>query len=308
MRSFTGLIGATLLLLASDGCFTASLDPSLVDVFACTRDNECPSGMVCANQTCEDPASLPNIQITNPESAQRVGIAGLGGKLGLVVRGNLQLVPAGDAMMHVPGEGHLVIAVDGQDVAKVDSGDLTKGIMVTVPFVNPSAGPHRLMAIATRNDDIPYDNDTATATRMFFADDCPTANDPSCPPYIGILVPEDGASLSLDKQQINLAIATLRFQVVAPGTGTAPHRGHVHVYYDQKPPEACVADPVCDGSYFAIVSDTKPDDPHIAVGLGTIPAEMGSRPVQLSAILRNIDHSLYMPPVYDAIQIQRGGG
>jgi hypothetical protein len=285
------------------GCFTADLDPSKEGAFACMEPDgsDCPEGRMCINGRCESEG--PSVEITSPEDEEPFAIElappDVPREFGVRVLGNLELVPPSDE--HVSGEGHVAILVDGIETTTLESGGLSGGITVTIEVPN-RAGPHRVAAVARRNDGVDYDNPEARFTRLFWIDDGT--------PQVALKSPWPQSVFGLDTQVMPYSVTSLRIEL-APPMPTAPidpARGHIHIYYDESFP-GCLSDPMCDPNYIAI--GDRPGEELMA----TIPSSAETT-ATLTAVLRNIDHTLYefdpdgagplMPkPILDQVEIIR---
>jgi len=290
-----------LVLLA--GCFTADLDPEQTGAFACEAATDCPEGRQCVNERCE--AEVLAVEVRNPEDEQRFDIAGATeGELRpipVTIAGTLELVDPATNDEHVYGEGHIVVIVDGTEAMTITDGPFTAGIGIEVQVAN-EAGPHRVAIVARRNDGIPYDNPQATFTRLFWIDDGT--------PLVAVKAPWPNASFGLESETVQVQISAINYTFAPPqpeGTNI-PGTGHAHIYYDASFP-ACLDDPLCDANYLSVAQVIKVDVPT------TIPTS-AEKASNLSAVLRNIDHSVFLfdddgdpgtpgVPVIDTIPIVR---
>lgn len=294
---------SVLALVLIAGCFTADLDPDKSGVFACNADADCPDGRTCINARCETDA--PAVEIRNPEDEQRFDIAGAGvgemREVAVSIAGTLELVDPATNDAHVSGEGHIVLFVDGAETMTITSGPFSAGISIGVQVANV-AGPHRVAIVARRNDGLDYDNPEATFTRLFWVDDGT--------PLVGIKAPWPNAGFGLDPQSIDVRVTTINFSFEAPSPlgMNEPDRGHAHIYYDALFP-ACLSDAVCDAGYLSIAQMRDAPVP-------TQLPESAETETTLTAVLRNIDHSLFLfdpddtgpmepVPVVDQIRIVR---
>ncbi len=222
------------------GCFTADLDPAKEGAFACFEPDgsDCPEGRMCINGRCESEG--PSVEITNPEDEQLFDIMDAPidapRMIGVRVSGNLELAPPSDE--HVSGEGHVAILVDGVERTTIEMGGLSGGITVMIEVPN-RAGPHRVAAVARRNDGVDYDNPEARFTRLFWIDDGT--------PQVALKSPWPNTVFGLDTQVMSYSVTSLRVQLVPPMPESPidPDRGHVHIYYDESFP-GCLMDPMCD--------------------------------------------------------------
>lgn len=281
--------------LVVGGCFSAELDPAIGGAFACSDapGEACPEGASCINGRCEiDDA--PFVEVRSPEALnqamfdenagasvpQRVTIGGM----------DLELEPPGGE--HVFGRGHIDVFVDGVLATSVTSGGLSGGIDLNVDVPN-TVGAHRVALQAVRNDNKPYDNEGAAASRLFWFDDGE--------PHVGIQKPWAGVSFGLGDEDIELQIAVINFTLEPPSFGNNEDTfGHVHIYYDIT--NACFDDDACDANYIGVAVDDK-------TLRGTIP-ESGEKIANITAVLRNRDHTLFRPadgtgPITDVVKISR---
>lgn len=296
----TRLLGQALLCAwLGSGCYVAEVDPDAGGVFACGAANEslCPGALVCVNDRCEDADLVPSLQILAPEDEAVVendrvvelGMPGVmpGAPVEIVVniQGTLALVSASGGAEHAFGEGHVKVLVDDVEQATIDEGAIDGSTPVTVQ-VPSTAGAHRILAQAYRNDGEPYDNAESTATRLFWLTSPLIER-----PFVAIKSPWPGTLLDVDSQEVEVEIATLRFTIELPGETPEAGHGHAHIYYDTPIPQPeCVRDPACDDDYLGVI--TQPDP---AIGTFTMPmATAGSG--TLSVVLRDIDHSPYGLP------------
>lgn len=279
------------------GCYTAQLDPDLVGLFACDRDDEdagCPPGQACVNERCEDADAVPSLVVLNPEDEAHVtgpvlevpmsGPLGPPIMLDLGLRGSLQLVPRDEQADHELGQGYIVVIIDGQEQRTIDRGSVAAPMAVPIE-VTPVAGPHRIVLQAHRNDGIPYDNPEATATRLFWLENELTEGSR---PYVAIKSPWPGTVVAADAD-VQVEVAALNFELLDPGGARQERQGHAHVFYDQRFPE-CGQDPTCDELYLGVTD---------AAGL-TEPFELppSSAPTStLTAGLRHNDHTSYGFPM-----------
>jgi hypothetical protein len=270
----------SLALVLGTGCFTADLDPDKTGVFACMGDDDCSGDDVCVNQRCE--TEVQTVEIRNPEDEDTFDIMDappdMPREISVTIAGTLELVaPSGDAE-HVSGEGHIAVFVDGMEVNPITSGPFSAGILVPIQVVN-RPGPHRVAIQARRNDGADYDNPGARATRLFWIDDGT--------PQVAIKSPWPNTSFGLESEIITFQVTSLRVMLVPPmAEGMIdPTRGHTHVYYDETFP-SCLMDPQCDPNYIAIGEARNTDL------MATIPGSAEGN-ATLTAVLRNVDHTLY---------------
>lgn len=287
------LVGTALCSLLLPGCYTAQLDEALPGVFACTQiDDDCPSGLRCVNFTCEDEDAVPSLAVTNPEDEQLFITNALDVPVGpppppleleVLVTGDLTLVAANSGADHEFGEGHVVVTVDGQRAALIDSGSIDTPRPVPVEVDNVP-GPHRITTQAIRNDGVPYDNEEAVGSRLFWIE---SELARGVRPFVAIKAPWPGSTFQLSDTPIEVEIATLNFDMLVPGQGRSDGEGHAHVYYDTRIDD-CVEDVACDGAYLAVVGDPP-------VTTFDLP-ESTARSVELGVALRHIGHELYRFP------------
>ena len=283
------------------GCFTADLDPDKVGAFSCLDADECPEGRMCINGRCETEG--PSVEIRNPEDEDLFDVEDAAPDMPrpimVTIAGSLELAPASDE--HVSGEGHVAVFVDGVEAMTVTSGTFSAGLTVMIEVVN-RPGPHRVAIVARRNDGVDYDNAEASTTRLFWIDDGT--------PQVAVKAPWPNKVFGLDTQVIDYAVTSLRVDLVPPmAEGMIdPARGHVHIYYD-KPFPSCLMDPMCDPNYIAI------GEARGVELMATIPNSAETE-ATLTAVLRNVDHSLYQfdpdgdgpmvaRPILDTVKIVR---
>lgn len=267
-----------LALVLGAGCFTADFDPDKAGVFFCEADDDCEGEDFCVNQRCE--AELQTVEIRNPEDEDTfdvmAGPLDMPREIPVTIAGSLELVAAGGD--HVSGEGHVAVFVDGMEIAPVTSGPFSAGIVVPIQVTN-RPGPHRVAIQARRNDGADYDNPGARATRLFWIDDGT--------PQVAIKSPWPNTTFGLESEAITYQVTSLRVMLVPPmAEGMIdPTRGHTHIYYDETFP-ACLMDPMCDPNYIAIGEARNQDL------MATIPGSAEAS-ATLTAVLRNVDHTLY---------------
>jgi hypothetical protein len=219
--------------------------------------------------------------------------------ISVTIAGSLELVQPTDE--HVSGEGHIAVFVDGVEATTITSGTFSAGLTVMIDVVN-RPGPHRVAIVARRNDGIDYDNPEARFTRLFWVDDGT--------PQVAVKSPWENTVFGLDTQVITYSVTSLRVELVPPmAEGMIdPARGHVHIYYDEQFP-GCLMDPQCDPNYIAIGEAR-------GVELEATIANSAETEATLTAVLRNVDHSLYRfdpdgdgpmmeRPILDTIKIVR---
>lgn len=296
--------------LLVSGCYDAELDPSRGGVFACESAADCPEGTLCDNAVCESAEDLPTLEVRSPEDQQTFDFDRFNadGRINVRIAGDMELVSADAMEPHVSGQGHVVVFVDGEKEAVIDEGNLSAGVALDA-LIERTPGLHRIVAQARRNDGLDYEFEGAQATGLFWLDDGK--------PHVALVSPWPGETFPPGATDVEFAVATLNFDVIAAGANeTVPGRGHVHVHYDDEFP-ACVQDDFCDTSHFLVLDRLEGD---LARGQAIL-QEDDPGEVQLTAILRNIDHSPYldpfptqdMPPpqditgsiVYDSITITR---
>lgn len=285
-------------LVLSSGCFTAQLDPDAAGAFACGDDEPCPGDQSCVNERCEvgDP---PRVEITNPERNQAFPIGDDPGGMrtfSINILGTLDLVDPVEHKDNVFGEGHLEVFLDNHSVGKIVTGALSGGVQFELEVANV-AGPVRVAVHALRNDGSRYDNEDATATQLFWIDDGT--------PLVGIRNPWPGATFGLDAESVAVEAVVLNFGLMPanPNGTPQPGVGHVHIYYDVDLATCLVPDSQCDNSYITTVTMDKASP-------ATFPKSAAGT-AKLSAVLRNIDHSLFVfppdmgGPITDEIEIIR---
>lgn len=310
------LAGFALVALGLPACYSAELDPTLGGVFACSQAaDDCPSGLTCVNGACEKEDQLPVVVVTNPEdeelfvtNAPDVPMGPMAPPFELEVRiqGELELVAANSGAEHVFGQGHVVVYIDEVEQAVIDSGDISTPTAVTVEVDN-QAGPHRITALAMRNDGEPYDNADATGGRLIWVE---SELIEGVRPFVAIKSPWPGSTVPLETTSVDVEIATLNFTMVAPGQGEVEEQGHAHIYYDKAFPD-CLADDDCDKDYIAVAGDP----PTVTASL----PESSAQSIDLTAVLRQVGHDQYRfpfgcdpiidgglcQPVFDTIEINR---
>jgi hypothetical protein len=261
------------------GCFTADLDPKKTGAFSCVEADDCPEGRMCINARCETEG--PSVEVRNPEDEDLFPVMDappdVPRPIMVTIAGTLELVEPSDE--HVSGEGHLALFVDGEEVDTITSGPFSAGMTVAIDVVN-RPGPHRVAIVARRNDGVDYDNAEARFTRLFWIDDGT--------PQVAVKAPWPNSSFPLDSEVIEYQVTSLRVELVPPmAEGMIdPTRGHVHIYYDKIFP-ACLMDPACDPNYIAI------GEARGVPLMATIPNSAETE-TTLTAVLRNVDHSLYL--------------
>lgn len=261
-------------------CFTAELDPDASGVFACGEDDPCPGDQTCVNARCEagDP---PRVEIINPEEEEAVAQGDTPGMrtVSMVFRGTLDIVDPKENPDNVFGEGHLEVLVEGQSVGTIESGAFSGGVQFDIEVPN-EVGPVRVAVQALRNDGSRYDNPEAVARRLFWIDDGDT-------PLVGIREPWPGTAFPLENEVISVDARVLNFALLpADPTGMIQvATGHVHIYYDVDLNTCLVPDSLCDDSYITTVTSVNPS-------MATLP-DSAAGTAKLSAVLRNIDHSLF---------------
>jgi len=280
------------------GCYSAQLDPDLVGVFACDRDDDspCPGEQACINSRCEDAALAPALAVITPEDEQALTRDDLDMMLGMplepipldvVIQASLELVPASPDDEGVFGQGYVKVFVDGVEQRTLESGsfETPDGLQVMVP---PMAGPHRIMLEAHRSDGLAYDNPEATVTQLFWFRH---QSELLRRPFVAIKSPAPMSVFDTEEQPLTVELATLDFMLREPGGPIVEGEGHAHVAHDTRLPyPECVMNPECDNVYLpdGLVGSSKSAEV-------TLPAsEAGSD--ELTAVLRKPDHSPYLIP------------
>ncbi|MBC8068521.1 MAG: hypothetical protein IAG13_09320 [Deltaproteobacteria bacterium] len=272
--------------LTLGACFTTDLDPDLPGVFACTETEPCPGQLICVNARCEE-GPAPRVEIRNPEEEEAKPfddpseVDGDGRTITMTFGGTLDLVDPSENAENVFGEGHLEVFVDDRSVGTIEAGALSGGVTFDIQVPNV-IGPVRVSVRALRNDGSRYDNPEAVARRLFWIDDGTT-------PLVGITNPWPGASFPLDAPVIPIEAKVLHFnlQPANPNGMSEVLTGHVHIYYDVDL-DSCLSDTVCDDSYITTVVG-------LMASQATIP-DSSAGAAKLSAVLRNINHSLFNFP------------
>jgi hypothetical protein len=271
--------------LTAGGCFTAELDAALVGVYACSDapDGACPDGLQCINGRCESADASPTVKVNSPEDIEDIGLgeiaAGQRREIEVILQGSLELTPKGGD--HVFGQGYYEVSIDDETPIEIDEGPDSGLLRQTLSFDN-TVGAHRVNVRAVRNDGIPYDVEGATASRLFFVGDGVT-------PLLGLKRPLPGQTFPLEDAQASVEAAVINFALrpADPLGEVAVGVGHVHLYYD-KVIETCILDTLgCDKEYLTTIVNA--DDPNSVMDLPDSP----SGTFKVSAVLRNVDHSLY---------------
>lgn len=280
------------------GCFSTDLDPDAVGAFACGENAgnaDCPTGQACSNGRCQDIDVLPTIAISGPDpTVAPMFDATLGDEIDEVllfgVPQAFTLVDPAANSEHVFGEGHISVSVDGDEVATITSGTIAGGREVGISIGN-EVGAHRLSVRLMRNDGDAYDHQGARDNNLYWLRDGQ--------PRIAVTKPWPGDRFSLDEQELEIEVGVIDFEVVPPGGADTPRLGHAHVHYDAPFPE-CPEESACDSDYMVITDTpiegsgglTRPNDDTVA----RLPAETAARDVEVTAILRNVNHSPYRLP------------
>ncbi len=270
---------------ASAGCYSAEIDPSLEDVFACDIDESdpeadpaaedpgCPDGFFCNGTSCV--AALPRLQLVSPEPNAIVDPDGFT----ISIRGTgLNLAPLGTGES---GDGLVRVTLDGESI-DVTSGALSGGIAID-GFAAPSEpGGHRIELQALRPDGMPYENTGATVREVFFVDDGE--------PHIIITAPWPNAEFDLDSPLVEFAVASLNVDLAPSDRGHVCGQGHAHVYYDREIP-SCIEDAQgCDELYIAVVAPTLEEGPRAQANTAAELPASGETSATLTAVLRQNDH------------------
>ena len=290
-------IRLTLVALLTTGCFTNELDPTVAGVFACGRQAdgaECPDDMSCSSGRCEADATLPRVTISGPaDGAFEAFAPDLGETVPetilFSVTGDFTLVDPATTSEHVYGEGHVILTVDGTQVAKiVDGAALGGGREIPVDIPN-TVGAHRISVELFRNDGERYDHRDSSQRNLFWLSDGT--------PRIAFTKPWPGERFSLDEQDFDVEVGVVDFQLAAAGAAPIERQGHAHIHYDDPFPE-CI-ESACDGGYI-VITDAPLDggkfaEPSESV-VARLPDEGSARDVELTAILRHVDHPPYLVP------------
>jgi len=280
-------------------CFTAALDPEAAGAFACEQDEDCPDEGFCVNARCER-ADPPTVDITNPEQSQAFMLGDAPPPMRTVtitITGTLDLVDPTEHKDNVFGEGHLELFVENESVVTITSGALSGGVQHDIEIPNVP-GPVRVAVHALRNDGSRYDNEEATSRLLFWID--------GGDPLVGIRNPWPGSVFGLEAENVAIEAEVLHFSLLPamPGAMSQEATGHIHIYYDVDL-ATCFDPPMgpCDSSYKTTITTNAPSN-------ATFPKSAAGT-AKLSAVLRNIDHSLYRfpppdgMPVTDEIEITR---
>ncbi|MEM6993423.1 MAG: hypothetical protein AAF721_23115 [Myxococcota bacterium] len=321
-----GTLAALGLLALAPGCFATDLDAAAADVFACGKDAgdaPCPENQTCSLGRCRADERLARIAIDGPPDGGSAPFAPDAGAthqttLQLSVDGEFELVDPTTNREHVFGQGHIVVAIDGMELTPITSGVLSGGREITIQIPNV-VGAHRLSAELRRNDGERYDHEEGVARNLFWLADGT--------PRVAVTNPWPGEAFSLEEQAIDVEVGVIDFEITPGGAAPELRRGHAHVHYDDPFPECPERDDGCDGGYI-VIADTprdnvgnfgQPGESNIA----ELPVESSPRDVEITAILRHVDHGPYrlpdmadgmdgfmFPPlegavVFDTITIQR---
>jgi hypothetical protein len=288
------------LLLA--GCFSAELDPTIGDAFACEPDaaGACPEGMQCVVDRCQRDADVPFVEILSPSNGQDFAPGSI---ISLALGGRVSLEREGGE--HVFGEGHVVIVVDGEEQSRLEAGTLA-GTNLDIDVGDPtSVGAHRIAVELRRNDGRPYTHEGAKATRLIWARDEQIR--------VAIVTPWPGTEIADDVDSIDVTVSFLNFTPGMPESGAA---GHIHVFSDEDvlacaPANDCSLSP---SNYNALFNlDT--DDGRTATGPLTLPNDDRTE-ITISAMLVTDSHNVLDPddptlqtgtsnPVFDEVVITR---
>ncbi len=293
---------ASLMSLGLGACIAQPVDPQASGVFRCELDEDCPSAQSCLQGVCVL-GELPSLAILSPEEDAVSPFDPADGEVRtmlLTIGGmNLDLVdPSSDPEAAI-GAGQVQILLDGVQVALVDAGELSGTVALEVELTN-RPGVHRLEARAQRSDGSLYDNEKASARRVFWLDDGR--------PHVAFKRPWPGTRIPLDSATIEVEVSSIGITMAPPSTQVIEGIGHTHIHYDELFP-ACTMDNLCDQGYQGIVPIVD-DEPSADVLLPTSAAGTAT----LTALLREANHTLYLDegaPVYDEIDVFRsdaGGG
>jgi hypothetical protein len=222
-----------LLLLA--GCFTAAVDPTLSGVFACDDDDDCPLGQICTNDLCIAQDELPRVEIVDPPEAFPIPLAGYPGSFQITVSTNLELVDSGDEATVQTGflRGSLVGTSVETEVHE-GTGDVT----LLFAYDPPGRGvPLKVFVQALSADGTPFPNEEASDTVLLWID--------NGDPLVAFRRPWPGDAFPAGQQSgVDIAVATLNFDIAPPGFMGDNPSGHVHVFQDNPPtmiPPDCLA-------------------------------------------------------------------
>jgi|GEM_PF-1431847 len=295
----TRLVGVLLAagVLPATACFTNELDPSIAGAFACGREADgadCPDDMSCSSGRCEADATLPRVTISGPGDGDSQAFAADAGEtisetILFSVSGDFDLVDPASTNEHVYGEGHVIITIDGTLVATITDGvALAGGREIPVEIPN-RVGAHRIAVELIRNDGEPYDHRDSSQRNLFWLSDGT--------PRIAITKPWPGERFPLGEEEIDVEVGVVDFQLAGAGVAPILGQGHAHIHYDDPFPE-CVDSP-CDGGYIVIadapLEEGKFAEPSDSV-VARLPEENSARDVELTAILRHVDHPPYRLP------------
>lgn len=289
------------------GCYGAELDPALPGVFACEADDDCPGDNRCDGEVCLPSDALPSAKLLSPESGTRLP----SGPATLSVQGTLTLVEPGVSV--VPGEGYLEVSIGGAR-ALLTSGDLSVGLPVNLAeLLDPTEiarlGGHRVRLSAFRADGTPYGNPEAVNREVYWVSEDPGET------LVTFLQPWPGEAIPTSAGAVTVELATLNFAFNEANGVVSEGNGHAHLHYADMLP-ACTEDAMCDPGYIAIVAPTTGNTGNGLVAEVNFPAGTDAM-VELSAVLRNNDHSAYRvpfdpaaadqgAPVFDSIIVRRG--
>lgn len=289
-----------LLLLAGAACSAAELDEDLDGVFPCLTAEDCPPESACVSGLCFR-SSPPRVEIVSPEEELVMGqpIAGTSMSVPISLRAQgLELVGPGVGGESAYGLGYVEVTVDDLSVAVVDSGEEGSTVTLTVE-IEPEPGGHVLRAAALFPDGTPYDNPGAVAERFFWVDDGR--------PHVAIKQPSASSQFGLEGEQITVDIATLNFSIAPPEPATThPGLGHVHFYYGADFP-ACAFDEACDAAFIAVAA---PQEGAVRSLSALVPLPASAEGMgRLSAVLRRLDHSVYVDdngyPIWTEVAVRR---
>lgn len=299
MRRYVSGAGLGLLLA---GCFSAELDDTLGDAFACEPgdDAACPEGMQCIVDRCQRDADVPFVDIVSPTNGQEFTPGSI---VSLGLDGSVDLKAEGGE--HVFGEGHLVILVDGEEQARLEAGTLAGTNLDLDVGAASSAGAHRIAVELRRNDGEPYIHEGAKATRLIWARDDRVR--------VAIVAPWPGSEIAADVDSVDVTVSFLNFTPGMPESGAA---GHIHIFSDEDVPSCaptndCSRSPANYNALFALDEG----DARTATGPLTLPAD-GREEITISAMLVTDLHNALDPddatvqtgtqnPVFDEIVVLR---
>ncbi len=281
------------------GCFSTELDSAAVNAFACGKDAgdaPCPDDQTCSLGRCRDTDAIPRLTIDAPTDGESIAFAADVGDtfdtvLQFAVGGEFELVDPDSKSEHVFGEGHIVVSVDGTPLPPLTSGIVGGGREVGISIPN-TVGVHRISVELRRNDGERYDHGDAVVRNLFWMSDGT--------PRVAVTRPWPGETFSLDEQIVDVEVGVVDFEIVNAGVAAMMRQGHVHVHYDDPFPECPERNDGCDGGYIVIADSPTDETGRFAVPnesiIARLPDEASPRQVEVTAILRHIDHKAYRLP------------